>query len=70
MLKTSILECEQDYEQVATAEISELLLMALQQYVKENGQKSVLQVLKDKWRKYDRVENLKTSAHGCVQDGK
>ena len=64
VLKTSILECEKDHEKVATTEINGLLLMALQQYEEQNGQKGILQVLQDERRKYDEVENLKTPAHG------
>ena len=67
-LETFILECEKDYEQVVTTEIDGLLLMASQQYEEQNGQKGVLQVLQDKQRKFDEVENLKTPAHGCVED--
>ena len=68
MLKTFILECEKDREQVVTTEINGLLLIASQQYEEQNGQKGVLQVLQDEWRKHDEVENLKTPVHGCVED--
>ena len=68
VLKTSILECEKDHEQVATTEINGLLLMVSQQYEEQNGQKGGLQVLQDEQRKYDEVENLKTPVHGCVED--
>ena len=42
--------------------------MASQQFKEQNGQKGVLQVLQDERRKYNKVENLKTPAHGCVED--
>ena len=57
VVKTSILECEQDREEVATTGIDEMLLMASQQYKEQQG---ILQVLNDEQRKYDEVEILKT----------
>ena len=44
VVKTSIVECEQDREEVATTGIDEMPLMASQQYKEQKG---VLQVLND-----------------------
>ena len=66
----SVLECKQDSDRVETIEIDEMLLMASQQYEEAiNGQK-VIQALKGECGKGDKIGILKTSAHGCVQDGK
>ena len=62
-----------DSKEDSEIEMDELLLMASQRYEEQDKAWNGIvdkrnDLLQDEPRKYDEVENLKTPAHGCVED--